>query len=756
LIHNYPVRERIGPYRVVRQLGEGGMGVVYEARDERLNRSVAVKLLKEVGNASSRDRLRREARVAARLSHPVICHVYEIGESEDGDLYIVLEHLRGESLAARIERGALPPGDAGSITLTLLTALDAIHAAGLVHRDLKPSNVFLTPHGPRLLDFGLARPVVSALGDETATITQQGVVMGTPQYMAPEVVRGSAADIRSDLFSLGVMLYEMLTGKSPFSGDTSVDVLHAVLNDSPAALGGSDLVVALDRVVVRALQKKPKDRFTTPAEMSEALSEALRQTAGTTTAVVTARPVTRLIVLPFRMLRPDPDLDFLSYSLADAVTCSLSGLQSLVVRSSAVASKYSGDAPDLQTLAHQVDVDAVLTGAVLAAGGQVRVSAQLTEAPSGTLLWSHSSQIGLGDLFSLQDLIVQRLVESLALPLSSRERSMLRQDVPASATAYEYYLRANQLCHSHRQWTVARELYLRCLETDPEYAPAWARLGRCCRVLGKYGRGDAAEDYIRQAEDAFDRALSLNPDLSLALTLASGLDLERGKVGEALSRLLVRATGRPADPDLFAGLVPACRYGGLLQASLAAHKETVRLDPGYRTTAAHTYLALGDAERTIALDHDDPPYLTCYAHLLTGNRAAAMAVAERVRRTPDVPHLHLLADAVTAALENRADAARLSLQGLSGYSKFSDPEGWFYWAACSAVIGDSESAITLLQRAVKGGYGSVAFLELPFFDPMRAMPEFDDVLQSTRRNRAAAVEIYRASGGPRVLGVEER
>ncbi|HEX6212643.1 MAG TPA: protein kinase [Methylomirabilota bacterium] len=749
------MHDRIGPYRVLGPLGEGGMGVVYEARDERLDRTVALKVIKALGDPGSRERLRREARLAAQLSHPAICHVYEIGEASNGELYLALERLQGESLAARLARGPMEPAEAVGIGLGLLAGLEAIETAGLVHRDLKPSNVFLTPHGPRLLDFGLARPVSALIGAETVQVTQQGILMGTPHYMAPEVIRGRPPDIRSDLFSLAVILYEMLAGRAPFTGETTVEVLHAVLNDTPPALGGSELIVALDRAIARALQKRPEDRYASAAEMAGALRQAARRTGPQTGIVAPARPVTRLIVLPFRMLRPDPDLDFLAYSLADAVTASLSGLRSLVVRSSATASKYAGPAPDLAAIAHHAEVDVVVTGTILAAGGQVRVSAQLTEAPGGTLLWSQTSQIGMGDLFTLQDQIVQQLVESLALPLSARERSQLHQDVPASAVAYEYYLRANQLAHDAHQWGIARELYLQCVQADPAYAPAWARLGRCSRLLGKYGRGSRAVEYLREAEEAFARALELNPDLSLAHSLSAAFDLERGRVLEALERLLRRAADRPADPQLYAGLVQACRYGGLLHASLAAHQEAVRLDPTLRTTVAHTYLALGDLARTVEHDHDDPPYLSCYAHLLSGNRVQARMVAQAAQRDTVQPHLSLVGTAALAVLDDRPQDARLALTELTQYEAFRDPEGWFYWAACFAQVGALDEAMMLLRKAQEGGYGSVGLLSVALFDPLRGRADFAALVAAVNEQRARALETYRRAGGPKVLGTDE-
>ena len=219
------------------------------------------------------------------------------------------------------------------------------------------------------------------------------------------------------------------------------------------------------------------------------------------------------MVLPFRLLRPDAEIDFLAFSLADAVTNSLSPLESLVVRSTLAAARFASNAPDLRTIANEAEVDVVLSGTLLRAAEELRVSAQLLEARSGTVLWSHSAQVALGDIFQLQDTLARQIVESLALPLSGRERRAFGHDVPSNAKAYEFYLRANPLSHESGSWEVARDLYLESLQADPHYAPAWARLGRVYHVIGKY-RG-TSEDYTR-SEGALNRALELNPDLSIA------------------------------------------------------------------------------------------------------------------------------------------------------------------------------------------------------------------------------------------------
>jgi FlgO protein len=289
--------------------------------------------------------------------------------------------------------------------------------------------------------------------------------------------------------------------------------------------------------------------------------------------------------------------------------------------------------PDLRALAEQVDVDIVLTGTLMRAGDQLRVNAQLVEAPGGAVLWSLTSQVPLGDVFQLQDALAQRIVGSLALPLSARDQRLLKHDVPATAKAYEFYLRANKLGYDPKQWAVTRDLYLQCLEEDPSYAPAWARLGRIYRVLGMYTERNSQELY-RQAESAFKRALELNPQLPLAHNLYTYLEVELGGAREAMLRLLERAQGRAGDPELFAGLVQACRYCGLLEDSVAAHNEARRLDPEIRTSVAHSYLMLGDFTRAIETNVEDPPTLNALALQLSGGPREARRPPDIARRRP--------------------------------------------------------------------------------------------------------------------------
>ena len=331
--------------------------------------------------------------------------------------------------------------------------------------------------------------------------------------------------------------------------------------------------------------------------------------------------MTRLIALPFRVLRPDAETDFLAFSLPDAITTSLTGTRNLLVRSSAAAARFDPQAPDLRRLAADADVDLALMGTILRAGAQLRATAQLVEAPAGTVVWSHSSQHPLHDVFALQDELVGGIVRSLAQSLGEPDSRALRRDVPRNADAYELYLRGNELARDWDRIAEARDVYQRCTELDSGFAPAWAGLGRCQRVLGKYFD---VPDGAAAAERAFQRAQALNPDLPLLHKYYAQLECDAGRAVDAMQRLLRRAQSA-VDPEHFAGLVHACRYAGLLDASVAAHEEARRLDPTIQTSVLNTYAALGDYERIVREAEAATPTAAAWRSTALGRKDEALA-----------------------------------------------------------------------------------------------------------------------------------
>jgi serine/threonine protein kinase/tetratricopeptide (TPR) repeat protein len=743
-----PVPDRIGRYLIERKIGEGGMGIVYAARDERLDRTVALKTIRGASDETARKRLWREARAAAGISHPNICQLYEVDETDDG-LVLAMELLDGEALAARLARGPLSPADSSSITLQALDALGALHARGLIHRDLKPSNVFLTPRGVKLLDFGLARPASGSFVAADATmLTEAGIIVGTPNYMAPEQARGEALDARADLFSIAAMLFEMLSGRLAFTGATVIDILHAVLYEQPPALSGAATVAGLDRVIHKALQKQPADRYDSAPVMMAAIREVMAAPDSVNVKAPATRPMMRLIALPFRVLRPDAETDFLAFSLPDAITMSLTGTRNLLVRSSAAASRFDPQAPDLRKLAADADVDVALIGTILRVGTRLRMTAQLVETPAGTVVWSHSSQHALDDVFAMQDELVAGIVGSLSQSLGEPESRVGGRDVPRSPAAYELYLRANELARDWDHIAEARDVYQQCVALDSQFAPAWAGLGRCQRVVGKYfDQPDAARD----AERSFERAQALNPDLPVLHKYYAQLECDAGRAVDALRRLLRRATAA-VDPEYFAGLVHACRYAGLLEASIAAHEEARRLDPTVPTSVINSYQMLGDYEHVLRLAESGDPDGKVLALYRLGRREEALASWQGA--PADAPPTYKAWDRMIVACLSEAPDARDIAEAAVGQMTWSDPEGYMSGAIILAHLGSRDLALDALGLAIDGGYSVVhPLLHDPWLASLRDDGRFQEIVRRAEIRRNEALTIFRAEGGERLLGL---
>jgi TolB-like protein len=580
--------------------------------------------------------------------------------------------------------------------------------------------------------------------------------------MSPEQIQGKETDPRSDLFAFGIILHEMLTSEHPWPRKSPVDTLHAILHDDPPPIRTAALV-GLASVVQKLLRKNPADRYSSAEAVLDAL--ASRASSRTTELSENHQPAhsphapTRLIVLPFRLLRRHEASDFLAVSLPDAITSSLAAIDSLVVRSTMAASRFAASTElDVNAIAAQAQVDAILTGTILSDGEHLRVSNQLIEAPSGTVLWSNSSQVSLRDIFQLQDELVDRIVQSLTLPLTARERLALKHDVPASAMAYEYYLRANQLAAAAAvgdvsNMSVARDLYLRCVDIDPQYAPAWACLGRVHRFFGKVVEFNAHN--LARAEEAFRKAFALNPDLALAHNFYTSLQTDLGQSLDAMERLLKRAHAHRNDPNLLTGLVQACRYCGLLEASVAAHNHARQLDPSVRTSVAYTYLHLGNFQKV--LEHcgsiDGEVRIPSLAAL--GREQEAIEQARELEKTG--PKLLSPWSAMWRAyLEGDRGKSLEALDQALGSIPIhtTDPECFFSAVCLLARLNETERALELLSFAVDQGYRCHYALSChPWLDSLRSHPRFEELANRAEVLGLHARTVFLDNEGDRLLGV---
>lgn len=416
----------VGPrYRIERLLGEGGMGHVYEAVDLELNRRVAIKVLRrELSDEDARARFLREGRAGAALTHPHACRLYEVEEHE-GHLFLVMELLDGESLSACLGRGPMTLEDVVAVITPLMDVLAVFHQQGLVHRDLKPSNVFLTKRGVKLLDFGLARQTETPDALTATFVTSAGAVTGTMRYMAPEQITGDPIDGRADIFALGVLLFEMLTGRIPFDAATNIDWLNAVLKDDPPSLGIPALA-HLDPLVSRALQRRPQDRYDTVEGMSQEFRDALdnirRHSPAPAPATPPASRETRVIVLPFRVPPDAPELQPLTDGIPEALTALLAQSPTRQLVSNRLGQPY-GETTDLVATGKALEVDRLVTGSLLRGDDEVRVTSQLIDAADGTVLWSLTTSHRWESAMTLQDTVCAEICAGLDSIDSDEARS---------------------------------------------------------------------------------------------------------------------------------------------------------------------------------------------------------------------------------------------------------------------------------------------------------------------------------------------
>ena len=456
------------------------MGEVYKALDTRLDRIVAIKQL----TSEHRGRFEREARAVAALNHPNICQVYDVGPD-----YLVLEYLEGQPV-----RGPLPPEDAVRVAIQIAGALQAAHEHGILHRDLKPANIMVTAGGTaKLLDFGVAKRLEPAAD---VTETTPGAVLGTPAYMSPEQVEGQSVDARSDIFSFGAVLYEILAGRRPFAGNTTSEVIAAILRDDPPPLGRPP---ALERVVMRCLAKKPADRYQTMAEVSRALEDA---------SLTPAMRPPSIAVLPFANLSGDKENEYFSDGLAEEIINELTRIPGLKVIARTSAFAFKGRNEDVRGIAEALGVTKVLEGSVRRAGDRIRVTAQLISAADGTHMWSERYDRSMADVFAIQDEIAQSIAKTFRMKMA--RKAGLRGYTPA-LPAYEAFLRGRDLLFrlTPDSWARAKGWLDQAIELDPAYADPHMVLG-----LGHLLQGFGAQllrDVAPTIRAEAYRALALNP-----------------------------------------------------------------------------------------------------------------------------------------------------------------------------------------------------------------------------------------------------
>ena len=550
----------LGRYRIVEELGKGGIGIVYRAEDPRLGRNVAIKVLQEhaLQDAHAHSRFRQEARSLSRLLHPNIATLFDF-DSHDGCDFIVLEYVPGETLAAMLMRGALPESRARAIALEVADALQFAHDEGIVHRDLKPGNIILTPRGrAKVLDFGLARLLREEADKETVTREQSssGMLEGTFLYMSPEQVSGGAVDARTDIYALGVVLYEMLTGIRPYAGMEIANVLYQIVHARPRPVRTVAPAVSshLEGVVMRCLEKDPTLRFPTAAQVASALHEQKTYVAdpvgresfaavrldrinpvfGSASAEQPSLPdftrreepttpgrIRSIAVLPLENRSGDAEQEFFVDGMTDALIVDLAQVAALRVISRTSSMRFKGVRRSLPEIARELHVDAIVEGSVLRSGNRIRVTAQLIHATTDTTLWAKTYDGDLGDILSLQREVARAIVEGVRAQVTPEEEKRFQSRNPVNPTAHVAYLRGRYLWNRWDTKSLHESIgfFQQALTADSRYSLAWAGLADAYNILGNTNALPPSEAYTKAREAAL-RGLALDetiPELHASL-----------------------------------------------------------------------------------------------------------------------------------------------------------------------------------------------------------------------------------------------
>jgi len=783
------IGQTISHYRILEQLGSGGMGVVYKAHDNRLDRTLALKFLPEkmAQEPQALERFRREARAASALNHPGICTIYDIGE-QDGRAFIAMEFIDGETLRSHIGHQPLPLEEILKLGIQIAEALDAAHVKGIIHRDIKPANIFVTKRGQaKVLDFGLAKLVPQGIADadpsspeSPGTTSIVGIISGTPSYMSPEQVRGDDLDPRTDIFSLGLLLYEMATARQAFGGATGGAIIEAVLTRSPVSVRSinPEIPPRLEEIIEKALHKDRDQRYQNATDMladlqqlkrdtesgqisrqadtrsftastprvsssTGPISGASRQQTGTLRPPRLPKIIGSIAVLPFENVSRDPENEYLSDGIPGSLINILATVPRLRVIAQSTVFRYKGRPIDPQAVGRELNVRAVLTGRMMQSGGSLRVGAELVDVATGSRLWGAQFDRKPGDIFTIQDEISSEISGKLRLQLTRAEKKRLVKHQTENAEAYRLYLQGR---HHWNRWTEdgfykAIGYFQQAVEKDRGYALAHTGAAESYVLLG-WNSYLPPKDAFPKGKAAAMRALELDPDLGEARTpLAAALWLHDWQWREAQTEFRRSLELNPTYPTGNHWYAEYVMTMGRQVEAIAKMKNSQELDPlsliisvaiGWASYMARRY---DEAEkqllRTVGLDPNYPVtyWILGLLYRITGRYDLAITAGEKAVDLSGGSPLMRAALAHTYGTSGRANDARQLLDRLTELAnhRYVAPH---FLAGIHIGLGDKDRAMECLEKSWQEHCHWLIYLHIdPSMDALRSDPRFQDLLK---------------------------
>ena len=725
------VGDTIAHYKIKSQLGSGGMGVVYEAEDARLGRSVALKFLSEemARDEGSLQRFQREARAASALNHPGICTIYAI-EQHGERHFIVMELLEGETLGDHIRRGPLAVDLLVEISIQIADALESAHAKGIVHRDLKPANIFINSRGQaKILDFGLAKVdlnrmdggVSAVTAIRTEEITRAGATIGTVSYMSPEQARGQLTDARTDLFSIGTVIYQMATGAVPFQGETSAVIFEAILNRSPQAPTQLNPVLPeeLNRVIAKALEKDRNLRYQSATELKTDLLRIKRDLDSGNRDAVSGSGVraaaagaseSSIAVLYFENLSGVKEDEYLRDGVTEDIITELSKIKGLKTFSRNAVLTFRDREVTIGQIGRQLGASYVLTGSLRRAGVRLRINAQLIDATTDFPIWSDRYDRQMEDVFELQDEIAHSIAEALRITLSPQEQEAIAERPTANLQAYDFFLRGRSYARRRTQQDLefALQMYENAVKADNEFALAHAGIANVCVLY--YFDYDPSPKWIERAVEASERASVLGRDLPEVQTAEAWIYYREGRLAEAVGLIEKAVRAKPDCEGAYYLLGRALFSAGDFQALADVAETAIDAAGDDYNVYVPIINALG------ALGKED--------RLSNLRQRAILTIENQVLKVPEDARARSLLAVYYADLHRVDEAVREMQFAITLRPK--DPT-LAYNAACTyARLEKKTEALDTLQRAWDLGYRDAAWVRRdPDLEILREEPEFN-------------------------------